>query len=253
MATPRVLVVGGLDPAGGAGISADARVAQVLGALALPVATSLTVQNRRGMQACAPVERSTVTACLRAAIDDGELHAVKTGLFADAATVDAVAELIAPLRRAGVPLVVDPVLAATAGGWQGAASLVAALRERLLPLATVVTPNLPELERLANGDAGALRRLGPAVLLKGGHAGAATLVDRLLADGDDVEFHHPRLDRGPVHGTGCALATSLACRLARGASLEAACGGAIAQVQACLRATPPSGDGCAEPLVIVGD
>lgn len=251
MSTPRVLVIGGLDPAGGAGITADARVAQVLGALALPVATCLTVQNRRGMQSCAPVSRSTLTASLRAAIDDGALHAVKTGLFADAATIAAVAALIGPLFRSGVPVVVDPVLSATAGGWQGAAPLVEALRQQLLPWATIVTPNLPELARLANGDALVLRGLGPAVLVKGGHGDAASLVDRLFTAGDDVEFHHPRLERGPVHGTGCALATSLACRLARGESLEAACAGAIAHVQVCLRATPPSVDGLPEPLAIV--
>jgi hydroxymethylpyrimidine/phosphomethylpyrimidine kinase len=251
MSAVRVVTIGGLDPCGGAGLGADARAAQVCGALALPVATALTVQDRDGMRACEAVASGLLRASLRAALGDGPVHAIKTGLFADAASVGIVAEELEMPGRPRVPLVVDPVLSATAGGWEGGAALVAALRERLIPLATLVTPNLPELERLAGGDVARLRALGPAVLVKGGHGEREPLVDRLFAGREVIEFHHPKLARGPVHGTGCVLATLIACALARGEPLAQACERAIAHLQECLRATPASDDGRPEPLVLV--
>jgi hydroxymethylpyrimidine/phosphomethylpyrimidine kinase len=250
----RVLAIGGLDPCGGAGLGADARAAQACGALALPVATALTVQDRGGLRACEPVAPDLLRASLRAALGDGPVHAIKTGLFADPASVELAAEELRAFACSGarerVPIVVDPVLAVSAGGWHASEALVAALAGRLVPLASLVTPNLPELERLAGGDAARLQALGPAVLVKGGHGAGAQLVDRLLAGREVIEFHHPRVARGPVHGKGCVLATLIACALARGAPLAIACEQAIARLQDCLRATPASPDGRPEPLVI---
>lgn len=247
--TLRVLVLGGLDPGGGAGLTADARALEHHGALALPVATALTVQNRRGFRRADPVPGPALAAALAAALDDGPVHAVKVGLLCDPAQVEAVASALAA-ARAG-PVVVDPVLSATAGGYAPPPGLAAACRSALVPLATVCTPNLPEAAALC-GDRppGALLEDGcGAVLLKGGHGEGAMLVDRLLLPDGTREFAHARLPVGAVHGTGCALASSIAARLAAGAAVSEACGLAIGWLGRCLGAMGgPAPDGLPRPL-----
>ena len=147
-------------------------------------------------------------------------------------------------------MVVDPVFGATAGGWRADPEWPSAYREHLLPLRPVLTPNLPELE-LLGGSAPALLTDGcRAVLLKGGHGNGDRATDVLFTEQGEVSSHHDRLDIGEVHGTGCALATSLACRLPR-MELEAACGEAITHVQRCLLAAIPSEDGLPAHLAIV--
>jgi hydroxymethylpyrimidine/phosphomethylpyrimidine kinase len=249
-----VLVVGGLDPSGGAGITADARVLQVHGALALPIAVALTIQNRHGFQTSVEVEPSLWRAALAAAIADGPVHAIKLGLLASAAQATALAELLAP-HAAAVPMVVDPVLSATAGGYQAPGSLAAVYREQLVPMAAVFTPNLPERAAVLGAEppSSVCRRGCRAVLTKGGHGQGGLLVDVLTTGDAEHTFAHPRQPVGPVHGTGCALASSLAAHLAHGRGVVEAAGASIAWLQRCLVAMGAAPDnGLPRPLAVLG-
>lgn len=246
--TPRVLLLGGLDPTGGAGITADATVIALHGGQALPIAVVCTAQNRRGFRARFPVPTSQWQEAFAAALDDGPVHAVKTGLLGSVAAVAAVAAALRPVA-ARVPVVVDPVLSATAGGYEAAAEVAAAYRTHLLPLAALATPNGPELEALASGDPGALLAAGcRAVLQKGGHGEGPFAEDVLHTPAGSRTRRRPRLPTGPVHGTGCALSSAIAVRLARGEPLAAACEAAGDWLAALLVALGPPGDGLPRPL-----
>jgi hydroxymethylpyrimidine/phosphomethylpyrimidine kinase len=192
-----------------------------------------------------------VAAQLAAVLDDLGVDAVKVGMLASAATVEVVIAALAPLRA--VPIVVDPVMVAKGGAALLADDAVASLRHGLLPLATVVTPNLPEAARLTGQPVddeaqrlAAARQLavaGCAVLLKGGHGTGDELVD-LLVDGAEVDrFVHPRQHTRAVHGTGCTLSSAIAARLARGEPLALAVGAAIAYVQEAIATAPGLGHG----------
>ena len=249
----RVLVIGGLDPGGGAGLTADACVLHAHGAMALPVATTWTAQNRFGATRVEAVPAAMWQAAMAAAVGDGEVHAIKTGLLASATQVRALAGCLRPLA-ARVPLVVDPVLSVTAGGYAAAAEVAAAYRTDLAPLATVFTPNAPELAAvLGSGSIAALLRDGcRAVLCKGGHADGGVLTDRLVTVDGARDFVHPRRPAGPVHGTGCALASALASGLAHGLDLASACAGAIDYLQRCLQAMGlPDASGRPRPLALL--
>lgn len=249
----RVLVVGGLDPSGGAGITADARVLQVHGALALPIVVALTVQNRHGFRSSVEVEPSLWQAALAAAIADGPVHAIKLGLLASAAQATALAQLLAPLAER-VPMVVDPVLSATAGGYQADGSLAAVYRDQLVPMAAVFTPNLPERAAVlgAESPSSVCHRGCGAVLTKGGHGHGGQLVDVLTTGAAEHSFAHPRQPVGPVHGTGCALASSLAAHVAHGRGVVEAADASIAWLQRCLAAMGPAPEnGLPRPLAVV--
>lgn len=247
--TRRVLLLGGLDPSGGAGITADATVVALHRAHALPIATTFTEQNRHGFRRGHAVPTEQWSRALHAALDDGEVHAAKVGLLADAVAVRGVARELAPLRGR-VPIVVDPVLSATAGGFTAGAEMAAAYLELLVPLATVLTPNVPELAALVAGDAQrALAAGAGAVLEKGGHREAASSDDVLWQGGDRVVFRRERLACGPVRGTGCALAAAIASRLARGSSVAESCRLAGDWLAALLRTLgPPAPDGLPRTL-----
>ena len=247
---PRVLALGGLDPCGGAGIGADARTVHVCGGFALTVATCLTVQNRHGFRELAPVAARLLRDSFAAALADGPLHAVKLGLLGTPETAAVVADLLRAPALGGLPLVVDPVLAATAGGFAPAAALVSGYRSQILPRALVVTPNGPELLALApERGAAELLALGVRwVALKDGHGEGAVVRDRLVGTKEEIEFAHPRLMRGPVHGTGCAFAAALATFLALGMPVGEAFLAAGRLVAAGLALTPVAQDGRPEPL-----
>jgi hydroxymethylpyrimidine/phosphomethylpyrimidine kinase len=247
--TPRVLLLGGLDPLGGAGITADAITLALHGVQAAPVPVVLTVQNRRGFVACEPVAAALWQRMVDAVLDDGPIAAVKTGLLGDVRGVEALAALLARLPRA-VPVVVDPVLSATAGGYDAGRDVAAAYRRALLPLATVFTPNHHEAEAVLGSDPATAFALGcGAVLHKGGHGGAADCVDVLHTPRGAVPFVRPRRAIGRVHGTGCALASAIAAHLAHGADVEVACRAAgdwLAGLLATLG--PPPADGLPRSL-----
>ncbi len=189
---------------------------------------------------------------LAAACSDGEVRAIKTGLLGSAETIAAIAAALAPFAGC-VPIVVDPVLSATSGGLEAGEAQAAAYREHLLPLTTLLTPNLPELEALFGGDANDALRAVPALLVKGGHGDGERAEDVLLTRAGEHRFSRPRLAVGPVRGTGCALASAIAARLANGTELPAACREAgdwlASQLQ---RLGPPPADGLPRPLLRSG-
>lgn len=233
---PNVLSIAGSDPSGGAGIQADLKTIAALGGYGMAAVTALTAQNTTGVSAVHVPPASFLTAQLDAVFADIRVDAVKIGMLASPAIVDAVATC---LRRHGARhIVLDPVLVATSGDSLGAPGVPEAIREHLVPLATVITPNLPEAARLTGLDlattlqameatARALVRDGSAAaLVKGGHLGGRRAVD-VLAVGEVISrFEAPWVDTANTHGTGCTLSAALATLLAGGASLPDAVEGA---------------------------
>jgi hydroxymethylpyrimidine/phosphomethylpyrimidine kinase len=251
---PVALSVAGSDPSGGAGIQADLKTFAAFRVYGAAVVTCVTAQNTCGVRATGELPVALVAAQIDAVLDDLDVRAVKTGMLGRAEIVEAVA---AGLARLAAPLVVDPVMVATSGDELLDAAGRAALRGRLLPLARLVTPNLREAGILAGREvrdlagmrdaARAIRDLGArAVLVKGGHlAGDASDV---LLDGDELhELAAPRLEAGPLHGTGCTLSAAIAARLARGATLLDAVRAAKEFVRAAIEHAPAVGHG-ARPL-----
>jgi hydroxymethylpyrimidine/phosphomethylpyrimidine kinase len=247
---PRLLTIAGSDSGGGAGIQADLKTFAAHGAYGMSAITALTAQNTLGVRAVHVAPAAFVAEQIAAVRDDLPPDAIKIGMLGSAAVVDAVAGALA--ARRGPPVVLDPVMIAASGDSLLAPDAVAGLRERLAPLAVLLTPNLPEAERLGGVAAPTLvarrdlaRRLGelgPAVLLKGGHAEGAEVVDLLWVAGELHEFRHRRVFTRAGHGTGCSLSAAIAARLGRGEELVAACHGAIDWlVEALARAEPIGG------------
>jgi hydroxymethylpyrimidine/phosphomethylpyrimidine kinase len=251
-----VLTIAGSDPTGGAGLQGDLKTLCAHGVDGAAVVTAVTVQGRAGVARVDPVDPVTVAAQVRVVLDEIGPRAIKTGMLWSGSIVRAVADALG--RRGSIPLVVDPVLAASAGGGLLAPDALPALREILLPLADLITPNLPEAAALlgvaavAEADqeeaARSLLSLGPrSVLLKGGHGRGAAAIDVLALPGRIEPFSLPRLPDANAHGTGCALSASIAARLARGDPLPAAVRGAKAYVHRALAAAAREGPGA--PLV----
>jgi hydroxymethylpyrimidine kinase/phosphomethylpyrimidine kinase len=226
---PNLLSIAGSDPSGGAGIQADLKTFSALGCYGMAALTALTAQNTRGVTAVHVPPPEFLTAQLDAIFADMRVDAVKIGMLATGDMVRAVARSLAAYP--GLPIVLDPVLVATSGDSLGAPDVVDAMVEQLLPLATVVTPNLPEAARLAGlaipededamrAAAEAMRARGAgAVLVKGGHLAGADAVD-LLVEGPEVRFFHARrVETRNTHGTGCTLSSAIACYLAKGLAL----------------------------------
>ena len=236
---PRVLIIAGSDSGGGAGIQADIKTVTMLGGHATTAVTALTAQNTLGVQAVMPVPAEFVLAQMRSVLDDLGADAVKIGMIGSAETAHAVADA---LERLDVPVVFDPVMVATSGAALADAETVAAFR-RLMRVAAVTTPNLPELEALG-GEAAVLSH-GCHLLAKGGHAAGDIVVDRLLApDGREItRLEGERLGTDQTHGTGCTLASALACGLAAGMGVEAAFDRAVRFVRAAICAAPGLGGG----------
>lgn len=247
---PCVLAIGGLDPGAGAGILADARAVAHAGAFACAAVAVLTVQSTSGLRTATPVATRELVAECKEVLVEQHVRAIKTGALGSEDNVKAVGDLLAAHRS--IPSVVDTVMLPTRGRTRLLEERgVSVLRDRLLRRATVVTANAPEAEVLAGmrirslddaRDAAlALLALGPrAVLVKGGHLSGAQAVDVLaLWDADRTRVHElatPRLRIGPVHGGGCALASLVAGRLARGSSIPGAVRWAKATHHAALRA-----------------
>ncbi|HEX9668780.1 MAG TPA: bifunctional hydroxymethylpyrimidine kinase/phosphomethylpyrimidine kinase [Thermoanaerobaculia bacterium] len=255
---PRLLTIAGSDSGGGAGIQADLKTFAAHGAYGMSAVTALTAQNTRGVRAVHAAPPELVAAQIDAVFEDLGVDAVKIGMLADAAIVRAVAARLrahlGPGPRPRPPVVLDPVMVAKSGDPLLADDAVAAIVEELLPLATLVTPNLPELERLAGRQVGegeaerlaaarALAAGGPAVLAKGGHVAGEEVVD-LLVDGAEVHrFAHPRVATTSDHGTGCTLSSAIAARLGAGEPLAEAVRGGIEYLQGALAAAYPLGGG----------
>lgn len=242
--TPTILTVAGSDPSGGAGIQADLKTFSALGAYGGAVLTALTAQNTRGVTGVLPVPAAFVTEQLDALFADLDVAAVKTGMLGSPDVVEAVADAA---RRHGIRhLVVDPVMVATSGDRLVDHATVEAIRDRLLPLAGVVTPNLPEAAALLGlpavapeeaADAAAeLHAKGPAALVKGGHAAGPDAVDVLADDDGLLELRERRVATANTHGTGCTLSSAIAVGLGHGRPLRDAVRAAKTYLTEALRA-----------------
>jgi hydroxymethylpyrimidine/phosphomethylpyrimidine kinase len=225
---PRALTVAGSDSGGGAGIQADLKVFMVLGCHGMSALTALTAQNTVEVSGIHPVPPEFVVAQIDAVATDIGVDAAKTGMLATADIAEAVA---GALRAHGITrLVVDPVFVSKSRDRLLATEAVAAMRDRILPLAAVITPNLYEAGGLLDGEvesledmkeaARALHELGPrSVLVKGGHLGGDRAVDVFYDGAELVAIDGERFDTDDTHGTGCALSAAIAARLAHGDEL----------------------------------
>jgi hydroxymethylpyrimidine/phosphomethylpyrimidine kinase len=250
---PRILVIAGSDSGGGAGIQADIKSVMALGGYAMTAISALTAQNTRGVVAVMGVPPDFLRAQIDCVMADIGADAIKTGMLPDAASIEVVAAFVGS-AGAGLPLVVDPVMVATSGDRLQAEEAVTALRTRLIPRATLITPNIPEAEILLGAvitDAAGQRRAAEAllalgcaaVLVKGGHLKAATVTDVLATAAGVVSYEGPRIDTTSTHGTGCTLASAIATGLAAGLSLDLAIRQARGYLVAALRAAPGLGQG----------
>ncbi|MFV0623609.1 bifunctional hydroxymethylpyrimidine kinase/phosphomethylpyrimidine kinase [Sphingomonas sp. ac-8] len=255
MSIPRILIVAGSDSGGGAGIQADLKTVTMLGGHGLTAITAITAQNTLGVDGVHPIPTDMVLAQIDSVVSDIGVDAVKIGMIGSARTALAVAERLEQLP--GVPVVLDPVMVASSGARLADAATIAAF-ERLMDRATLVTPNFPELEALAERPlpdveprAQAARALaaahGCAVLVKGGHDDGPTVVDRLYpADRGGppvVEWADPRIDTAATHGTGCTLSTAIASGLAGEWNLAEAVARARRFVRIAMLGAEPLGDG----------
>ncbi|MBU2998604.1 hydroxymethylpyrimidine/phosphomethylpyrimidine kinase [Roseovarius nubinhibens] len=234
-----ILTIGGTDSSGGAGLTRDAQVARDLGLTPRPVVTAVTAQTDAGVIAIHPVPPAMIAEQIAAALATGPVGAVKIGMLGSLEAAEAVAQALADCPA---PRVLDPVLKASSGGALGGPEML----RPLLPGLTLLTPNLAEAAELSGGaeaqndthremqGAGILGLGVQAVLIKGGHGAGDESIDYLYGVGDPRSYAAPRLKRGR-RGTGCSLATAIACHLARGESLPISCGAARRYVQRWLQ------------------
>jgi hydroxymethylpyrimidine/phosphomethylpyrimidine kinase len=248
----QVLTIAGSDPGGGAGIQADLKSIHANGAYGLSVITAVTAQNTVAVTQVFELPEEIIRAQLDAVFDDFDVAAVKTGMLASAAIVELVARELE--RRGARNLVVDPVMVATSGRTLLPREAMESLCRRLLPLATLATPNISEAEQLAGMEVRTLSaaeeaarrilRLGPAaVLVKGGHLAEAPGTD-ILCDSREVwRFTGELIDTPNTHGTGCTYAAAIAAQIAQGRDLPAAVGAAKAYLTEAIRHALPFGHG----------
>lgn len=245
--TAIALTIAGSDSSGGAGIQADLKTFSALGVYGASAIVALTAQNTMGVAAIHDVPPDFVTAQIDAVMDDLDVGAVKIGMVSQAASIEAIADALD--RRRPRAVVVDPVMVASSGARLLAQDAVEALKRRLLPLALVLTPNLPEAAELTGtplaqdedamaAQGRALQSLGArAVLVKGGHGEGRDSVDLLIGhDGSTRRFASPRHPTRNTHGTGCSLSSAIAAGLARGLDLAAAVEAAKDYVTEAIRA-----------------
>ena len=231
MRIAKALTIAGSDSGGGAGIQADLKSFSARGVYGTSVITAVTAQNTVAVTHVEGLSGDSVTAQIRAVLDDIAIDTIKIGMLGTASMIDTVADAISGF---GGTIVVDPVITAKSGDTLLQDDAVSALRDRLLPVATLITPNLPEAARLLEAGEAAdhdtmlaqgqalLERGASAVLMKGGHASGDTCTDILLmADGTHA-YSAPRLETGNTHGTGCSMSAAIAAELAKGADLPRA-------------------------------
>ena len=237
--TPRILIIAGSDSGGGAGIQADIKTVTMLGGHPMTAITAVTAQNTLGVQAVHPIPTDMVLAQVDSVIGDIGVDAVKIGMIGSAETAEAIADRLSGLD---VPIVFDPVMIATSGSELADGRTIAAFG-RMMRVATVVTPNLPELEALG-GEAAVLAH-GCHLLAKGGHGDGPVITDRLISSAGELirSVDGDRLHTDHTHGTGCTLASALAAGLGAGLSIEDAFVQAVRFVRIAIVAAPGLGQG----------
>jgi hydroxymethylpyrimidine/phosphomethylpyrimidine kinase len=252
----RVLIIAGSDSGGGAGIQADIKTVTALGGYAMTALSALTAQNTQGVTAIHEVPIDFIAEQMRVVLSDIGADAIKTGMLHSSAVIETVSDI---LKAHNAPIVVDPVMVAKGGATLLQDEAITAMKELLVPMAHVLTPNIPEAEALSgvtindrqDTEYAALKlsEMGPrAVLMKGGHMTGAdnleTVTDLLFEDGKLVEsFASPRLDTRHTHGTGCTLASAIATGLAQGLSVRDSVERARAYVWEAIRTAPGYGKG----------
>lgn len=252
---PRLLTIAGSDSGGGAGIQADLKTFAAFGGYGMSALTGITAQNTREVRAVVILPPAMVSAQIAAVAEDIGVDAAKTGMLGSAAIVRAVARAIR--AHAIRPLVVDPVMVAKSGDRLLAPDAIESLKRRLLPLATLVTPNMAEAAVLAGSPVRNERDMaragyriavasGAAVLVKGGHLRGAP-VDVLIGPGGLARFIGRRLPRRSTHGTGCTLAAAIVALLALGRPLEDAIAEAKSYLEGAMQAAPRLGGGASPP------
>jgi hydroxymethylpyrimidine/phosphomethylpyrimidine kinase len=249
----RVLIVAGSDSGGGAGIQADIKAVSALQGYAATAITALTAQNTTGVYGIFPVDPAFVAQQMRVVLEDIGADAIKVGMLASAEVIEAVAGEYVE-RAINIPLVVDPVMVAKGGHALLESEAELTLKKRLLPLADLVTPNIPEAEALADIEirdladmrraAELIRTFGPkAVLLKGGHMEGELVQDLLVTEDGEEVFESPRVHTPHTHGTGCTLASAIATGLAQGMGVRDAVARARAYLAQAILTAPGIGHG----------
>jgi hydroxymethylpyrimidine/phosphomethylpyrimidine kinase len=253
MTIPIALTIAGSDSSGGAGIQADLKTFGALGVYGASVITALTAQNTNGVSGIHQVPADFVTAQIDAVFGDLQVKSVKIGMVAQLATIDAIAAGLT--RWSPKHVVLDPVMVATSGDRLLAADAVEALLTKLIPRASLITPNLPEAAALLNepvaSSEAAIESQGkrllsmgcPAVLIKGGHGQGSESIDYLVCAGGTIALAAPRIATKNTHGTGCSLSSAIAAGLAKGEDLESAVRHAKAWISAAIAAADRLGVG----------
>lgn len=253
MTIPIALTIAGSDSSGGAGIQADLKTLAALGVYGASVITALTAQNTKGVSGIHQVPADFVTAQIDAVFGDLQVKSVKIGMVAQLATIDAIAAGLT--RWSPKHVVLDPVMVATSGDRLLTVDAVEALRTKLIPRASLITPNLPEAaallnEPVASGEAAIesqgkrLLSIGcPAVLIKGGHGQGSESIDYLVRGSGTIALPAPRIATKNTHGTGCSLSSAVAAGLAKGEDLESAVRHAKAWISAAIAAADRLGVG----------
>ncbi len=230
---PRILSIAGSDSSGGAGIQADIKTITMLGGYAMSAITTVTAQNSVGVQAVVPISGDAVGQQITSCVRDIGVDAIKIGMVHDTDIIAHMHEALSEaLSDADVPIILDPVMISTTGAALIAPDALSAMREQLFPMATLITPNLPELGHLVERSLTSTRQMieaaeelskatGAAILAKGGHTQDARIIDILIRpDARAVQFDHARIETPHTHGTGCTLSSAIATLLGHGQSLE---------------------------------
>jgi hydroxymethylpyrimidine/phosphomethylpyrimidine kinase len=251
--TPIALTIAGSDSGGGAGIQADLKVFHRYQVYGTSVITAITAQNTLGVSAWEAMTSKMVRQQIECVAADLRPHAVKSGMLANREVVRAVAEALSEHKLA--PYVLDPVMVATSGDLLVNTGTVASIRDRLVPLATLVTPNIDEAQVLLDrpvNDVATMEKAAQmlveqhgaqAALVKGGHLEGLEMVDVLYADGTFEHFRHPRVETTSLHGTGCTLSAAIAAHLARGNSLRDSVRNSLDYVHRAILTAPKLGSG----------
>jgi hydroxymethylpyrimidine/phosphomethylpyrimidine kinase len=250
----RVLSIAGSDSSGGAGIQADIKAVTALGGYASTAITAITVQNTRGVSAVHPVPADIIAGQIEAVLSDIGADAIKTGMLATTEVIETVIKALDDHGDPIIPLVVDPVMVATSGDRLIDEAAVEAVRDQLLPRATLITPNVPEAEALTGGKvedmetqqaaAEMLLEMGArAALVKGGHLEGNIVIDVLATRNGVRVFTRPRIRTRQTHGTGCTLASAIAALLAQGLPMDRAVEEAGDYLHEAIQRAPGFGEG----------
>ena len=233
-----VLSIAGSDPSGGAGIQQDIKVISALGGYASAVITALTVQNTMGVQSVTAVDAFVVKAQIHAVLTDLDVKAVKIGQIPNIGVAKAIVKELEFLRTEvrSVPVIYDPIMMSSSGHQFMDSECIAYVAGNLFPLCTLITPNLPEAEMLADAKLtdiftiksagmGLVKKYGTAFLIKGGHASGSEMTDTLFtADGGTFRFTFQKVESRNLHGTGCTLSSAIATYMAKGYTLQQSTG-----------------------------